>query len=101
MTVVPGCRFCRANGLLDDTPEPVTPGIFLLGSLDPTMPQSAMIVPDRHVETPFELTAEDWARMPRALAAARTRLQPFDPEGFTPDHSSESGEGDCVRLKVP
>lgn len=83
MSVAPGCRFCRANGLLEDTPEPVAPGFFLLGSLDPTMPQSVMIVPERHMETPFDLKPAEWAQMPQALAAARARLRPFDPEGFT------------------
>jgi len=54
----PGCRFCRANGLLSDPALLETRHFYLLSSQDPTLQRAAMIVPHRHSENPFEMTPE-------------------------------------------
>jgi len=79
----PQCRFCLANSLLIDTPIAKLSRFYLLGSIDPSRPAQAMVVPFRHVATPFELTADEWADLGAALDAARSRLEPFGPSGWT------------------
>lgn len=82
-TATPGCRFCLANGLLDDTPLIEDEHFFVLGSIDPDMPQSAMVVPRRHSETPFDFTPEEWPAFGDMLNRARDLLAPHAPDGFT------------------
>lgn len=77
------CRFCLANALLIDVPLVRTEHYYLLGSIDPVRPAQAIVVPFRHVETPFELTPNEWRDLGVALALARERLATFRPDGFT------------------
>ena len=78
-----GCRFCRANALLDDVPFHQTEHFYLLMSLDPQLPGAAMIIPHRHSETPFEMSAAEWSDLPVAIAAGKARLDDLEPDGFT------------------
>jgi diadenosine tetraphosphate (Ap4A) HIT family hydrolase len=79
----PGCRFCLGNALLIDTPILSRDQFFLLGSIDPERRAQVMIVPHRHVETPFELNAPEWAELGTMLDLARAHLAQFRPDGFT------------------
>jgi len=79
----PACRFCRGNGLLDDSPVHETGHFYTLMSRDPELPRAAMVIPKRHSPTPFEMTAEEWADLPAALAATRDLLGRHAPAGFT------------------
>lgn len=79
----PGCRFCRANGLLSDAALLETRHFYLLGSQDPILHRAAMIVPHRHSENPFEMTPEEWADFGPALAAAREHFAALQPDGYT------------------
>lgn len=83
MTAEPGFRFCRANGLLSDSPILETQHFYLLASRDPALQHAAMIVPHRHSETPFEMTPEEWADFGLALEAAREHFASHRPDGFT------------------
>ena len=93
---VPGCRFCRANTLLADQPVHETAHFYVLMSIDPALPGAAMIVPHRHSETPFEMTAEEWADLPAAIAACRTTLSTWQPDGFTMGWNIGSAAGQTV-----
>lgn len=77
------CRFCRANGLLIDAAVDATAHFYILPSADPAMTLAAMVIPHRHSETPFDMTAEEWADFPIALAKARALFAVHDPDGFT------------------
>ncbi len=77
------CRFCRTNGLLADRPLFENDGFYVLGMLDPARQHGVMIVPHRHCETPFEISAADWAHLPTALEFAKRYLDPLTPDGFT------------------
>lgn len=79
----PGCRFCRANGLLSDSAVLETQHFYVLSSLDPALQRAGMIVPHRHSENPFEMTPEEWADFGPALAAARDHFSSHQPDGFT------------------
>lgn len=52
--------------------------------LKPTLPNpSAVIIPLRHVETPFAFSSEEWSDLGELLSEAKHRLDQFQPEGFT------------------
>ncbi len=42
-----------------------------------------MIVPHRHIETPFELGADEWSEIGEALAFVKTRFDKAGADGFT------------------
>jgi len=60
-----------ANELLTDTPLYRLAQFFILGSIDPDRTHQVMIVPYRHIETPFCLNADEWAEIGEALNIAR------------------------------
>ncbi|MBP0650323.1 HIT domain-containing protein, partial [Mycobacterium tuberculosis] len=60
-----------------------TEHFYLLGSIDPVRLGQAIVVPLRHVETPFEMAPEVWSDLGAAWALARAHLAPFQPDGFT------------------
>jgi len=80
---IPGCRFCRDNELLIDAPLLETRQFYLLASRDPDLPLASMIVPHRHSENPFEMSAEEWTDFNAALAATREHYGPHKPDGYT------------------
>lgn len=77
------CRFCLDNALLADDPIFITDKFFVLASNDPALPNATMVIPRRHSATPFEMTPEEWADLPNALAGAREALAKLTPDGFT------------------
>ena len=79
----PACRFCLSNDLLVDTPLARLDRFYLLGSIETGRPAQAMIVPVRHIETPFELNAHEWAELGTALEQAKSVLARFEPSGWT------------------
>ena len=76
------CRFCRDNHLLTDDPVHHTQHFYVLLSNDAALPAATLVIPHRHSQSPFEMTQEEWADLPNALAAARTALERFAPEGY-------------------
>ena len=42
-----------------------------------------MIVPHRHVETPFELNCEEWSEISEALSIVKSRFDTEKVDGFT------------------
>lgn len=78
-----GCRFCLAEGLLADRPIHRNASFYVLGRHPRLSPDAAIIVPLRHVATPFGITAAEWRDMEDALAMAQAHLADLSPEGFT------------------
>lgn len=78
---IEGCRWCIDNGLAGEVLAR-NGSHFVVSKPHPTNP-AAIIAPLRHVETPFDLTAEEWAGFGEMLAAAKEHLAPFNPDGFT------------------
>jgi len=79
----PGCRFCLANALLIDRPLAEFDLFYLLGSIDLNRPHQAMVVPRRHIISPFDLTPAEWPALGEALIQAKTLLAPARPDGYT------------------
>jgi len=81
-TSVENCRWCVSNGLTGDDPVAENRSHFLMVKGNPSSP-SALVVPFRHVETPFGFSAEEWEDLGPMLKEARNRLMVFHPGGFT------------------
>ncbi|MDQ0137429.1 diadenosine tetraphosphate (Ap4A) HIT family hydrolase [Neorhizobium galegae] len=79
----PQCRFCLANAMLIDEPIARLSNFYLLGSIEPDRPAQSLVVPFRHVATPFELNSAEWSDLGNALHAAKSFLDPFCPSGWT------------------
>lgn len=74
----PSCKWCE---------PPLAPlgenrTHFLIDKPHPTNP-AVLVVTRRHVESPFELTAEEWADLGAMVEEARAYLARFNPTGFT------------------
>lgn len=78
-----GCRFCLPNSLLVDEPLQTLDYFYLLGNIELERPAQAMIVPIRHVATPFDLNNDEWSELGMALDRARVLLDKFRPSGWT------------------
>jgi diadenosine tetraphosphate (Ap4A) HIT family hydrolase len=75
------CPFCLENNEI----EPVLQNEFcyLATTDDPTLLNSVMILPLRHVPTPFELTREEWDATQDMLAHAKDYLDRDKPDGYS------------------
>lgn len=69
--------------MLIDEPVGRLSNFYLLGSIEPDRPAQSLIVPFRHVVTPFELNSAEWADLGNALQAAKSLLDRFRPSGWT------------------
>lgn len=78
-----GCRFCEANGALDGAIVARNDYCLLVRFEDPVLKSWLMVLPMRHVETPFDLTAEEWAATQAMLTEARRVLAADRPDGYT------------------
>jgi histidine triad (HIT) family protein len=81
--VAPGCRFCLENRLLSDQPLFGNDAFYFLCSIDADVPHAGMIIPRRHSETPFELSAAEWTAFADMLQRARAYFDHLKPDGFT------------------
>lgn len=74
------CRLCVSGR----TAQPVkrNRSHFLVSKTSSPNP-ACMIVPFRHVENPFDFTAEEWADLGELVTEAKRVLDQFQPDGFT------------------
>ena len=78
---IENCRWCIENNMAGDVLAR-NRSHFLVAKPHATNP-AAMVAPLRHVETPFELLAEEWVDFGEMLAAAKDYVATFNPEGLT------------------
>ncbi|MCO5218871.1 MAG: HIT domain-containing protein [Thermomicrobiales bacterium] len=75
------CPFCTASA---DPSQPVLATndlCYLLGYQDESL-HGMMVIPFRHVESPFDLTAEEWAALQPLILRAQELLSVHNPDGF-------------------
>lgn len=56
---------------------------YILTNPDPVLTNSLMIIPLRHIETPFELSEEEWLELPTLLDKAKVYLDKHGAEGYS------------------
>ncbi len=76
------CIFCLGSGVLEG--EVVFTGKYhyFVKSIDSNLPDSGMIIPMRHITTPFDYTADEWIELQVMLEKAKSQLLLNNPEGF-------------------
>ena len=78
------CPFCPANssafmnGVLSRNPH-----CLLIRSNDAVLQSSMMIIPRRHVGTPFDLTQEEWMSTWELLTEAKRWFDHDQPDGYS------------------
>ncbi len=77
------CKFCLENGLLQDASLYQNGAFFVLAMRQDDRKHAVMVIPKRHVETPFDMAEGDWAGMSDALAFAKDHLAGFAPDGYS------------------
>jgi histidine triad (HIT) family protein len=78
-----GCPFCESTGTLRDDIVARNEHCLLVRGTDPVLRSSMMVLPVRHAETPFDLTAEEWGATREMLAEARRVLEADGPDGYS------------------
>ena len=77
------CRFCEANGKIGDAIIARNDHCLLVRFEDAVLESWLMILPIRHAETPFDLTAEEWAATRELLVEAKRVMAHARPDGYT------------------
>ncbi len=77
------CGFCEENGALDAAIVARNEHCLLVRFEDPVLDSWMMVLPIRHAETPFDLTAEEWAATRELLTEAKRHLAADRPDGYT------------------
>lgn len=76
------CPFCR---IPQEVPEEIVARdehCYLLENPEGSLLKGMMIIPFRHIETPFELSSDEWAAIQPLIAEAHEKLREFAPDGF-------------------
>ncbi len=76
------CRLCLSAEALAAEPVARNAGFVVLPKPHPTNP-AALIVAIRHVASPFDFGAAEWAALGEAMILAQQHLAQFAPDGLT------------------
>lgn len=77
------CPFCLETDLLEGGIIARDAHCYVVESLDPVLRDAVMIIPLRHVETPFDLSEEEWLSTREMLRRAKTYLDRANPDGYS------------------
>ena len=80
---MPDCPFCPTNPALEAEILARNDHAFVVRTPDPVLRSSLMVIPTRHVETPFDLTAEEWSATHELLVTAKALLDHDRPDGYS------------------
>lgn len=76
------CPFCDTDSPREEAIQITHGSVYFLRSLDPVLQCAGMIIPFRHVSTPFELTQEEWNDTFALLGKAKVLLDQDEPDGY-------------------
>jgi len=77
------CPFCLVNDLLDGELLAQDELCYITQTGDPVLQCAVLIIPIRHVATPFELTTDEWISTHQLLSEAKRLLDRDDPDGYS------------------
>ena len=55
---------------------------YFCDTLDPILTHSGMIIPHKHIATPFDFTVQEWVCLKQILNGAKEYLDKFHPFGY-------------------
>lgn len=76
------CIFCLNNSLLNEEIVLQNGHFFFLKSNDKVLTNAGLIIPLRHVESPFDFTDKEWVSLKKILVEAKKILDEGNPEGY-------------------
>jgi len=77
------CPFCPANNQLEGDVLASDEWCYLVKTGDPVLRSSMLVIPIRHVATPFDYTPEEWTSTAQLLSQARQLLDLDGPDGYS------------------
>lgn len=83
---IPGtepCPFCLETRGLKEPPLFQNDSFFVLGMRNPDRQHAVMLIPIRHVSSPFDITGSEWADIAEAMAFAKDFLAPWRADGYS------------------
>lgn len=75
------CPFCLENNRIESVMQNAF--CYIARTDDPVLQNSFMILPLRHVETPFELSPEEWTATIELLHRAKELIDSDRPDGYS------------------
>lgn len=77
------CQFCLDNKILKGKILAQNEYVYFVESIDPILQHAGMIIPFRHIETPFEFNQDEWIAVFSLLKKTKNILEKDNPAGFT------------------
>lgn len=76
------CIFCLKNNLLQNKILLTNKFFYLCDTHDRTLIHSGMIIPYRHIQTPFDLTSVEWISLQKIIHKAKQYFDAYKPQGY-------------------
>jgi histidine triad (HIT) family protein len=76
------CNFCLEDNTLKGKILAETEYFYFVESIDPILCHAGMIIPKRHIETPFEFNDTEWIELKNMLEHAKEVFAKHNPDGF-------------------
>ena len=76
------CIFCLENGISQGTILAENKYCYIVESVDPGLLQACLVIPRRHVASPFEFTSEEWQATHDLIKRAKGILDKEQPSGY-------------------
>lgn len=76
------CPFCRIPAGNPDEIIAANEFCYLIEHAEGALAHGMMIIPFRHIETPFDLSPEEWAAIQPLMLVAHNQLMDSAPDGF-------------------
>lgn len=76
------CIFCLSNNSIQGKILAQNEYYYFVESIDPVLTCAGMIIPHRHVSTPFELNDKEWVSLNDFLNETKGILDKFGPHGY-------------------
>jgi len=76
------CVFCLDNQLLKSEIYLQNTLFYICSAQDTILQHSGLIIPFRHIETPFKFTEKEWQVLQQTLQEAKKYFNKFNPQGY-------------------
>ena len=90
------CPFCLSNNLLHGDVLAQNRHCSLIENSDPVLQNPVMIIPLRHVASPFDLTPEEWMATHDLMAQAKEILDLDGPDGYSVGWNVDAAGGQDI-----
>lgn len=79
---MPDCPFCLDSNLLKGDIWIEKDLFYVVSSIDEQPKLAGMVIPRRHIPTPFEFSVEEWTCLQETILETKTLLDRHKPDGY-------------------